>query len=425
MKQKIVIGNPYISEKDNYAYLNAEITVGEYCKTVFFRVNPSFKSALNDEKSDAFVLAILYYAMVNGYAIEWSAPCSEQLIFQLEYYYIPILKKEIPFFQGIDLIGPLTAEPIKTEARGVATAISGGVDSTYSIYKYLHTPFPSEKLTHVLFTDCFVYGFSEQYKKEFYDFYLEEMPKQSAELGLEFIFIGCNIDEYFGIEPFWDKERGLITNYGLFTLKYCALAYALDKLIKVYYFSSGRTAHDFSWISPDTASYDLFSTAMISSGDVQFYSSGSESTRSEKIKEIADWKFAQKHLQVCAMKHDSNCGLCNKCIRTMSELYAFNKLELFSEQFPTENYLANINRRRGYLIWQAKMGHVDEQQLLHEMKQNNIHVSFISYIWAFHYSVKDKLRNIFKDNKFARYVYEKLNLGRFIYGDLYEQYKKL
>lgn len=422
---KMIIDNPYVCTKNGYYYLNAKIYVGVDCREVSYKVEETYKDALNSKKSDAFVLVLLYYALVNGYSIEWRTPCSEELIFQLSTYYIPILSAEIPFFKSIELIGPMTSDLTPNNGKGIATAISGGVDSTYSIYKYIGTGFKSKKLTHVIFTDCFIYGFSEEYKNNFYDYYLPEMAKEGKELGLDFIYIGCNVDEHFGIEPFVDKERGIINNYGLYTLKYCSLAYALANLISVYYFSSGQPAHDFSWVSKDTDSYDLFSMAMISSKDIQFYSSGSEVTRSQKVEQIADWKFAQQHLQVCAMRHDNNCGLCNKCIRTMSELYSFGKLDLFSGRFPVDDYLRNFSRRMGYLVWQAKTGHLDEEQLLNEMKEKRISIPFRSYFWSLFYSIKAGLRIVLKDNRCARLVYEKLNLGKFIYGDLYKYYKKL
>ena len=422
---KMIIDNPFIHTSNGYSYLNAKIYIGDYCREVTYKVEEKYKEALNSKKSDAFVLVLLYYALVNGYSIEWRAPCSEELIFQLTNYYIPILSDEIPFFKPIELNGPMTNNSILNNGKGIATAISGGVDSTYSIYKYLSTSFESKKLTHVVFTDCFVYGFSEAYKKDFYDYYLPEMEKESTELGLDFIYIGCNVDEHFGIAPFCDKERGTINNYGLYTLKYCSLAYALANLIGIYYFSSGQPAHDFSWVSKDTDSYDLFSMAMISSKDLQFYSSGSEVTRSQKVEKIADWRFAQQHLQVCAMRHDNNCGLCNKCIRTMSELYSFGKLELFSDRFPVDDYLHNFSKRMGYLIWQAKTGHLDEIQLLKEMKKKKISIPLSAFLWSLFYSIKSMLRNTLKDNRCARLVYEKLNLGKFIYGDLYKYYKKL
>lgn len=425
MKKVLFIDKPYITIKDGSAFLNARVSVGEYNQLVFYRVDEKYVEALCDKKTDAFLLALLYYAMVNGYDIEWSAPCSADLFFQLTNYYIPILSKEVPFFNNISLHGDVTNECVRPEKKGVATAISGGVDSTYSIYKYYKTDLGYGQLTHVLFTDCFVYGFSEDYKKAFYDYYIPEMSLESKELGLDFIFIGCNVDEYFGIEPFIDGERGVINNYGLYSLKYCSLAYALANLISIYYFSSGQPAHDFSWISKDTDSYDLFTVSAISTQDIQFYSSGSEVTRTEKVKMISDWNFAQHHLQVCAMRHDNNCGLCNKCIRTMSELYSIDKLELFKMRFPVEDYLKNYNKRMGYIIWQARTGHLDEEQLLTEMKKANKKVYFTSYIWALHYSLKNTARNIFKNNKIARFLYEKLNLGKYIYGDLYKYYKEL
>ena len=221
------IGSPYIYREKNYVYMNSDISIDETQKTIGYRVDSCYENYLTFERSDAFVLALLYFAMIKNYDIEWDTPCSSQLIFQLATYYIPILSTEVPFFNNIHLLGKTIDECLNSEKK-VATAISGGVDSTYTLFNFLNTEFENNRLSHVLFTDCFINGFSEKYKKEFYDFYLNDLPKQASELNLEFIFVSFNLDEHFSIEPFRDKERGIINDYGLYTLKYCSIAYALS-----------------------------------------------------------------------------------------------------------------------------------------------------------------------------------------------------
>lgn len=421
---RISIGKPYIRYDNEFAYLCSDINDNGAIKMVDYKVSIKYKDYLAYERSDAFLLAILYYAMIHCYDIVWETPCSEKLIFNLTNFYIPIVSDAVPFFHKIELSGKLTKEDLPNEG-GVAAAISGGVDSTYTIYKYLNTEFDNYRLSHVLFTDCFTTSFSEEYREEFYRDYLNILPKQAEELGVDFIFVQFHIDEMFSIGSFRDKERGNINDLGLYSLKYCSIAYALSKLICKYYFSSGQPALDFSWVSKDTDSYDLFTMAMISNDGMQFYSSGSEVNRSQKVKKIADWKFAQEHLQVCAMNHDNNCGYCNKCIRTMSELYSIHRLELFQKRFPVQNYMENLGKRWGYIRWQAWSGHLDEEQLIKEMKQSNQKIKKSSYVWAIFYLTKDKIRLKLRNNKVARRIYESLGLGKIVHGDMYEYYRKL
>ncbi|HKB70681.1 MAG TPA: hypothetical protein VKH46_07540 [Thermoanaerobaculia bacterium] len=56
--------------------------------------------------------------------------------------------------------------------------------------------------------------------------------------------------------------------------------------------------------------------------------------RSEKIAEIAGWDVARRHLQVCfegpLPDGESNCGRCEKCLRTMTALAALGVLDDFA-----------------------------------------------------------------------------------------------
>lgn len=121
----IKIGALNVRKKDNCFNLITDVSDNGVAKELFFTVDIRYAEYLTTERSDAFVTALLYYAMFKGYDIQWKIPCTEQLIYQLATYYIPICAKEIPFMHPISLIGETTSEVLQCKG-GVGTGFSGG-----------------------------------------------------------------------------------------------------------------------------------------------------------------------------------------------------------------------------------------------------------------------------------------------------------
>ena len=414
---KIIIGDICVNIENDEALLSADIKEGKITKKLYYSVNARWRDYLVTERSDAFVVALLYYAMIKNLDIEWEIPCSKQLIYQLKTYFIPIYETEILSMHRISLSGPVTDKSLATKG-GVATGLSNGVDSLYTVKKYLKGNFEysNYSLTHVLFTDCFTSDFSEEYKADFLKSYLSVLPECTKELGLEFIFIRFPIDSLFSIGHVKDEKAGILSDVGLFTLKYCSMAMALNKLIKVYYFSGGFSASDFTFNEDDMAYHDIFTLPLISNNSIMFYSTGMEVSRIEKVKYIADWQYAQNHLQVCQWRNDTNCGNCSKCRRTMSELKALGKLEEYSKRFPVENYNKNFSKRMARVLVEANRGHIFEINIIKKMKENGIHIPIMSYIYRPFYQLLEAIRLKLRFVKWARKIYRKYNLDKLLYG---------
>ncbi len=416
-KKKIIIGEIYISEEQEKVSLSADIMVDNEKKILSYTVDKKWKQYLVTERSDSFVVALLYFSMIKDMDIEWTIPCSERLIYQLKTYFIPIYSNEIQAMHNIDLIGVTTCEDLPS-LGGVATGISNGVDSSYTIKKYIkgNLRYDNYALTHVIFTDWFTADFSDDYKKDFYDAYLPLLPNCAEELNLEYIYIHFPVDEVFSVGRVNDDNIGVIIDEGMFTLKYCSMSLALNKLINIYYFSSGVAPSDFTFCEADMAYHDIFTLPLISTNNMSFYSSGMEVSRIEKVEDIADWKYAQKYLQVCQWKNDTNCGKCAKCIRTMSELNSINKLELFSDRFPVDDYKKNYSKRMAKVLMAAKKGHIFEINILEKMKKNGKKVPIKSYILLPYYNLIEYIRIKLRYVKWARKIYRKFNLDKFLYG---------
>ena len=162
------IGTPFIKNHENKSELFVNVNDNGNIKKLSYTVENEFEKYLTYERSDAFVVALLYYAMINEYDIEWETPCSEQLIYQLKTYYIPICGKDVEYMNYINLTGPTTSEKLISESAA-GTGFSGGVDSCYTVKKYIDYEKESYKLKYLVFTDWFISDFSDEYKEDFYD----------------------------------------------------------------------------------------------------------------------------------------------------------------------------------------------------------------------------------------------------------------
>lgn len=84
-----------------------------------------------------------------------------------------------------------------------------------------------------------------------------------------------------------------------------------------------------------------------SSHDLRICHVGNEFSRLDKIKLLADWELAFQNMRVCTANREGmlNCGRCEKCLRTMTELVSLGLLEK-TKAFPTteisEQLLGNL-----------------------------------------------------------------------------------
>lgn len=422
-QKKIRIGKPAIRKSNGKSTLYAPINDSGINKEIRYTVDEQWEKYLTTEKSDAFVVAMLYYAMYFGLDVEWETPCSRQLIYQLKTYYLPVCASSISFFHSIKLIGPTTDMHLPCE-NAVGTGFSGGVDSLYTIRKYMDTDNPDMKLTHLVFTDWFIYenSTSEQYK--FVRRALDLLPELSNQLGTEFLYVHCEIDQDFSIGQTEIPGIGIVKDTGMHPLKYVSVAMAMQKLFSVYLFSSGCRACEIKFNDKDMAYHDMFTLPLASTKYLILYNSGMEKSRIEKVRFLGDWEFAKKHLQVCNNDSVENCGHCSKCIRTMCELDIVGVLDNFRERFPVEEYRRRYVLCMVAVLYEAKWKHhADEQDILRNMKEKNMRIPFISYLLFPFYIIIQKIWNYLRFAKWARKIYRKFHLDRIIYGkDTYNRY---
>lgn len=327
----IRIGKPYVVSDSKYAKLICEVSVDDLKKEIFFQVDKEYERYLCYERCDAYLIVLFYWAMRNNHNIICDGLVSEDLLYQINEYLIPVLYRYGDNKLNMIDITCSVGTNVKT-IGAVGTGLTCGVDSFHAIINNLSDKYPSRKLTHLT-----IMSLADSYKKDGnYDLISKKIYEKarivSKEFNLPIIEIKSNIRELFPIPPM----HTFIRMFGV---------YALQKLFGTYYFASGFPVWSFNIndsVYTDSARYDLFLCSNLSSRNLVIYSEGSMKTRIEKIKFIVDNEIVKKHLHVC-VKDYINCGKCSKCIRTMCALDSINKLDSFRESFDVDYYYENID----------------------------------------------------------------------------------
>lgn len=366
----IKIGKPFIIVDDKYAYLKAKVEISDDTSAAYlaaskvikkvhwrtsenyppaewqsddsglwFAVPIEYKEYLCVERGDAFVVAMLWYAMITGSDIESIAPMSEKMVFHITRYLIPALCTDENGYRRIKIMGPTTDQPYQN-IGGVGTGMSCGVDSFYTMHEYTKEDTPVKyKLTHLSYFNMgaiFHPNRAEKKKytlKEFYDTTdrMSEEKRENARLvaeqaGVPLVYVKSNLDS--------DYYRGAYGHTGVY--RNCAMALSLQGLYSVYYNSSGGWPGYFDLtLTEGSQHYEALLCQCLSTESLNFILSD-YATRLEKTITIADDKLAQKYLDVCFCFN--SCGKCSKCIRTLVTLDIIGKVDQFREIFDVDDF---------------------------------------------------------------------------------------
>ena len=390
----IRIGNPYIYEMGNQIRIESVVLFpsGEE-KTFFFTYPIEYSKYISYEVLDSFLLSILPYCLINGFGIKSDYPASDYLLWNLKEVLIPTLVRNIGSYNWIDVNVPASNIIFNGFAGG--TGFSCGVDSFYSVLKNLHTH--NDTSLNVSYLCFFNAGAAGTGEKSFakYQERAAHFKSVSQELGCNFITGETNINDLYpnSIHEATHVYRtlGMVLN--------------LQKLFKVYYFSSGFPLEEFGFDCNFPAKHDILSMQTLSTLSTKFILCGGETDRIGKLKFISSNEIVRKNLNVC-IPCAFNCGRCAKCIRTMLELYLINEVDNFSQSFDVAYFKSHFR----YYVREAlisKNGNDMKPIIMGLKKKKDIH--FFDYIFAFiikhrftrkcynlYTSIKNKILKMFK-----------------------------
>lgn len=401
------IGKPYKKHIENRTRLCAEVTIGEEKKLFYYEVDDKWADALCCERTDAFLISLLQYAMANKYDISWETPVTDRLIYQLRTIFIPVIStKYSKIFSSVHLVGKTTSEELHKKEWAVGTGISGGVDSFYSILKHIGIAEESQELTHLLYVSVSNHAENEQSLRRDFECNKKNIESIARDLNLPLICLYSNEAEFF--------FKGII-NWG--ALRFAGMVYSLQNLFSVYYFSSGYPYVDITFGDGtenfDSLHFDLFTLMTASTRSLNFIGTGGEVDRRDKLIYIADKDVVKKGLFVCNYRSDYNCSACDKCMRTAMQLYGNGMLQEYHQVFDLDKI---ENQKKKYLRKMLYRQSMYDTEIVDSIEKRNGIPAFIK-MQAFFIRPIYILWQKLKECKWVMNIFYKLEIDYKLYGE--------
>ena len=326
----IEIKNLTIISNNEKARLSADIVLDEkIVRTLWFEVDDKYAKYLCVERSDAFILGLLHYAMREEHDIVSYVPMTRRLYEQLTDQFLPAFSKANKI-KCIKIDVPLAEEVEHPDSEYRAGGgVSCGVDSLHVFAKH-------NDITHGCIWN--MHGVTS----------VDETPetramgwnnlKRQAELFTN--YVGLNL-----IVGDTNYDRGCLPGLrfdGSVTFGNLFCVYAMQKFWSRYYIASTYDVVEFdiaAGINADPAHYEFLLLSMVSLKEIVFRLDGSACNRCEKVRDLLDYEPSKKFLTVCwsiNARHENCTYHCPKCMRTVLDIAAWDAIDQYNERFDME-----------------------------------------------------------------------------------------
>ena len=336
-ERAITLSKPYIVATDSSVRLNADIMIDGQKKTLWCETSNEYADFFLFERADAFLCALLPFAMRAGKDIVCEAPVSEQFLHNLNEILVPQLCAHDSRLYSTR-ISAAGDSSVLLCGESVATGMSCGVDSFYTVSLYLNPSYKSMKLTH-LYCGNYSYGNSGPI--------YERAGRVAQRLALPLVCTATNINEALRLPHVY--THFFKTMFGVL---------ALRKLFRTYYYSTAEGFGHFQLNDNsirDTAEIELLLLYVFSCSDFRVVTGGVKSERLAKTNSICKFPVALEFLNVCLYpERELNCGKCGKCRRTLLTLDMLDSLDPFNKVFDVSEYRRNRIDSFVYLVGQKK-----------------------------------------------------------------------
>ena len=306
-------------------FLTAEVEAKHFnkAKQIFFSYPEKYVNYI-PENADPFFPAVMMPAMRYGEDLVIDSPVSQKLMNSqslIQDIFITWYPEDL---KRIRITASEINESEPEPRNRNATFFSLGVDSMYTMLKYLTTndPPPGKELSVLIYMKGLELPLSI-YKDHQEVHVIQSIKELTAHYNLDVIVGETNIRDIFPLR--WD------TNYSGPGLSSVALS--LCKGFDHIYIPS---SHSYANLSANPSS--PLTDRLWSNGQVKIIHDGAEAERAEKIETlIVKNTIALNKLRVCVDNAggDYNCGKCWKCLQTMVTLKIVGKLKN-SKSFPDE-----------------------------------------------------------------------------------------
>jgi hypothetical protein len=309
-----------ITQTGSQAILSAECKIRKLgWDNIYFSIDLAKKDYIHRDASP-FAAALLIPAMMQGEDLIIKGSISKKL-----YNGMLEIMKELPVtwdkkLKPIKIIADEIIDD-KTTASKVASFFTGGVDSFYTYLMHKNDSKPSDKIDSFILVNGFDVHPEDS---RVWSLVLTNIKTVAESENIELVVVTTNLHQL--LEP--------ICSWGEYNNGSCLAAVGLfmrNRFSKIYIPSSYTIDQQKKYANMQEA---IGTTVKVdelwSAENIKFVHDGADVCRRDKVKsEIAKSELALKYLRVCYVNKDNryNCGSCDKCARTMVNLYLAGALE--------------------------------------------------------------------------------------------------
>jgi len=291
----------------------------------WFKIDKSV-SLPQDDDCDAYLLAIVMDAMKENKNIEVKGGVSKQLLSNIVEYQAAWNKWLPNIYSQIDITCDYIRDDIK-KVPGAICAFSGGVDSTFSVWR--HSQLKCSHRSQKINLSSIVHGFDIPLNdKTAFNNARSRSQKALSDVGINLMPIETNYRRISRVN--WEHSFS------------CALVATLSNFKNVAGTCIVGSSEPYDSLVIPWGSSPI-TDHLLSSGEFVVIHDGASHSRTEKVKEISTWKAGAENLRVCWQGDlkDRNCGVCEKCVRTKLNFLAVKAP--IPTCFPKSNIINDLN----------------------------------------------------------------------------------
>ncbi len=300
--EPVTISTPCYAVQNGVHTLSAVVTAEGRSHEVFYRT----ASGPIAGGSEPFIAAALLPAMRTGAPLTLPGPVSLRLLDHLPVYQ-SIVSSWFEGFHTIPISAAARPPALSDAPSAIGCFFSAGVDSFYSVLTH------RDEITHLVY----VRGYDHLPRNaERGQRALAGVRAAAAELNKPLIEVQTNVRDVLDKYVEWRRQgHGAVLG---------SVALLLSPQLRKIYIASTR---DYISLHP-LGSHPLLDP-LWSSDEIEVIHDGGPAKRRHKVRRIANDPIAMRWLRVCWEKREDvyNCGQCEKCLRTMIELYLNGALE--------------------------------------------------------------------------------------------------
>ncbi len=342
------IGIPYIRRVAGETRLCSEIVYRKQKFELFYSVASEYEGWFSTDRCDAFVVAMILQAMSRNENIEVEGALSSRLIHSLEHFFIPMMSQAFEPLHSIK-ISPASLISISAKGGGVGTGFSGGIDSFTAVIQHLvRESSVDHKVNALLFNNVGSHGSQCSNESRILFRHRYALARVFAdEIGVPLVAVDSNVGEIFPID-FIRMHPALNASVAL----------ALQGQFQRFYYASTYKYADCGVNrTDDIARFDPLAFHLFSTESLDCVPTGSQFSRVQKTKLVAEYEASHRHLNVCVdgAYQGRNCSDCFKCHRTLLTLDLLGLADLYRNVFDLgkfekqrlRNLLKTLTYRRG------------------------------------------------------------------------------